>query len=71
MSQEQLEKVVLQHRFERVSGRKRGEEDESHHLRKGISGDWKNHFSPELKKQFKARYGSVLIATGYEQNLDW
>jgi hypothetical protein len=41
------------------------------HRRKGIVGDWRNYFTEELKVQFKALYGNVLIETGYEKNLDW
>ena len=41
------------------------------HQRKGIAGDWRNHFSDELKGDFKERWGDLLIATGYERDLDW
>lgn len=33
-------------------------------LRKGISGDWKNHFSPELEKQFMAAIREDLKGSG-------
>ena len=59
-------------RFERrTGGRRRGEEDVTAHERKGIAGDWRNHFSDALKSDFKERWGDLLIATGYEQDLDW
>jgi lipopolysaccharide transport system ATP-binding protein len=41
------------------------------HLREGGVGDWRNHFTEELKVQFKALYGSLLIETGYETGMDW
>jgi len=35
------------------------------------SRSWRDCFTPEIKKIFKARYGEVLIQMGYEDNLDW
>jgi hypothetical protein len=66
-----LREAIEAARFERMSGRARGAEDNNSHMRKGIAGDWRNHFSERLKKAFKARYGGLLVATGYEQDLSW
>jgi len=64
--------VVLANRFERLTqGRARGHEDVRAHERKGISGDWRNYFSEQIKRMFKNRYGGVLISTGYETDLNW
>ena len=41
------------------------------HARKGIAGDWRNYFSDRVKQSFKTRYGGLLVATGYEQDLSW
>ena len=72
MSRERLREVILANRFEaRTGGRQRGEENIHSHERKGIAGDWRNYFSPELTRAFKARYGDLLIATGYEKGADW
>jgi lipopolysaccharide transport system ATP-binding protein len=72
LSEEQLRGVVLANRFERYTGgRARGEEDQGHHFRKGVAGDWKNHFTERVKAAFKARYGGLLVATGYEPDLSW
>lgn len=57
--------------FSKRSGRSRGEEDVSSHHRKGISGDWQNHFDERLKAIFKEKFGQTLIDTGYESDLDW
>jgi len=35
-------------------------------VRKGVSGDWKNHFSKNNTKIFEAIAGEALIATGYK-----
>jgi hypothetical protein len=67
-----ITEVVEKMSFERRSGgRKPGEEDVGSHFRKGVPGDWRNHFTPRLTEAFKARFGQTLIATGYEGSLDW
>ncbi len=72
VSRERLREAVLANRFERLTGgRPRGREDIAAHERKGIVGDWRNYFSERVKRAFKSRYGGLLVATGYEQNLDW
>ncbi len=71
VSRRLLRAAIESARFERRTGRKRGEEDMTAHERKGIAGDWRTHFSDELKSDFKERWGDLLIATGYEQGLDW
>ena len=40
-------------------------------VRKGIKGDWKNHFSARHKEMVKKYAGSELIDAGYEENNDW
>ena len=41
LSPDRLRSIVLANRFERLSdGRRRGEEDPTHHFRKGQAGDW-------------------------------
>jgi lipopolysaccharide transport system ATP-binding protein len=67
----ELQRVIQHNSFEAKTGRKPGEEDMMSHHRKGIVGDWRNHFTDRVKEEFKARFGDVLIATGYEKNLNW
>ena len=58
--------------FEKLSkGRERGQEDPSSFYRKGVAGDWKNHFTEEDKRVFKEEAGELLIRLGYERDLDW
>ncbi|MBC8201636.1 MAG: sulfotransferase domain-containing protein [Planctomycetes bacterium] len=40
-------------------------------LRKGISGDWKEHFTKENAQLFQDVAGDMLIALGYEENASW
>jgi len=39
--------------------------------RKGVVGDWKNHFTDEHKEQFKKIGGELLIKLGYEKDNNW
>lgn len=57
--------------FERRAGRARGVEDPASHFRKGIAGDWRNHFTPAVVQEFKARFGHLLVKLGYEQDGRW
>lgn len=53
------------------NGRERGEEDVKSHFRKGISGDYANHFNELHKAICKKRIGRHLIELGYETDLCW
>lgn len=64
--------IVEANSFERRSkGRKPGEEDVSSHLRKGTGGDWRELFDAALSREFKDRFGEVLVKTGYERDAGW
>jgi len=71
ISRERLHDIVKYNIFENATGRKRGEENTAMHLRKGVAGDWRNHFTDRIKGEFKKRYGQTLIDTGYEKDLNW
>jgi len=52
--------------FEKLSGgRQSGVEDSQSFYRKGISGDWKNHFSEDLHSEFQSLSGEILQELGY------
>jgi hypothetical protein len=57
--------------FRFYAGRERGQEDRKRFYRKGIAGDWKNHFSAEDRRIFKEIAGDMLVELGYEQDLSW
>lgn len=40
-------------------------------LRKGVVGDWKNHFTPKVKERAKMLIGEALIELGYEKDMSW
>jgi hypothetical protein len=58
--------------FERQSGgRKPGEEDKRSFMRKGLVGDWRNHFSPEARSVLDRHAGDALVMLGYEADRRW
>jgi hypothetical protein len=69
---ERLLGIIWENSFERLSGgRKPGQEDSANHYRKGVAGDWKNHFKPVHVREFKRRYNDILLQYGYEADPDW
>ena len=46
-------------------GRERGQENLKSHFRKGIVGDWRNHFDADTLAMFDAEAGELLDALGY------
>lgn len=67
----ELAALVERFSFQAMSGRQPGEEDRSSHQRKGIAGDWRNHFSREAGEVFLAYGGAELVALGYEADDAW
>ena len=69
---ERLFSIIFEHEFsKKTQGRKKGEEDISSHYRKGVHGDWKNHFNEEHIAYFKEHYNDVLVKLGYEKDDNW
>jgi hypothetical protein len=58
--------------FEKISGgRQPGVADPNSFYRKGIIGDWRNHFDAENIIIFKKIAGETLISAGYERDNNW
>lgn len=51
--------------FEKYTGRKLGEAVPGDHLRQGLPGDWRQHFSPKVSYFFESRFGPLLSHLGY------
>lgn len=67
-----IERTVAENSFNKLSGgRKSGQDDASSFFRKGIAGDWKNHFTSEISDHYKQMIGDFLIEFGYESDLSW
>lgn len=50
----------------KAKGRAQGEENVDSHYRKGVAGDWENHFNDEIMAHFRAVTGDTLEVLGYE-----
>jgi hypothetical protein len=69
---EHVPMIVDRHRFsQKAGGRERGVEDAHNHYRKGVAGDWRNHFEPVHVESFKRNYNDVLLRLGYETDPHW
>lgn len=66
-----VEIVAAENSFARRSGRKPGEENEFSHRRKGIAGDWRNHFDRKLGQMFESAFPGLLTELHYESGTDW
>jgi len=49
-----------------ANGRRRGQEDRDSFFRKGVVGDWKNHFDKKAMEAFEKIGGNLLRELGYE-----
>jgi len=67
-----VRRCVEEASFEKVSGgRRRGEEDPTSMVRKGVSGDWRGAFTEWDRRVFKEEAGDLLVGLGYEKDHDW
>ncbi len=71
VSGDDLAALAARHSFEATSGRRPGQEDRVAHQRKGIAGDWRNHFTHAAAEAFLNYGGSALVALGYEAGDGW
>lgn len=62
-----LRQVLQEFAFSALTkGRERGSEDVTSHLRKGVQGDWKTHFTPAVESKFRAVTGDLVELLGYQ-----
>jgi hypothetical protein len=66
-----VEAVAAENSFQQRSGRRPGEQNEFSHRRKGIAGDWKNHFDRGLGELFENSFPGLLTDLGYENGNEW
>jgi hypothetical protein len=61
-----IRKLLAANSFSSMThGRARGMEDVRSHLRKGVAGDWRNHFTRRVKETFEATVGDLPARLGY------
>ena len=74
---ERIDQAVHQNSFQNrtkaTTGKARepGEADPSQFLRKGVSGDWKNHFNERSCQMIDEHEGTSLRRLGYEVDSSW
>lgn len=53
------------------AARPAGQENPFSHRRKGISGDWRNHFNRDLARLFEEAFPGLLTDLNYESDNNW
>jgi len=66
VARDDVRAAVERSSFEAVSARRPGEEDRRSPFRKGLVGDWRNHFSAEAHAHLMKQVEGPLIALGYD-----
>jgi Sulfotransferase domain len=61
------EALIARYSFRSLSGRDPGEEDTASKFRKGVAGDWRNHFTPAVAEAFRRRTSDLVGALAYEE----
>ena len=69
ISYNRAKEIVYECSFKRQSSKTK--DSKNSFLRKGIIGDWRNHFSNEAKIVFDRYAGKALIQLGYEKDHSW
>ena len=66
MTDAEIAALLEDHSFrKKTGGRRQGAEDERAHYRKGISGDWNNHFTARIQSAFNETTGDLITVLGY------
>lgn len=69
---DRLRQIVDANQFTKLAGgRAPGQEDVKSHYRKGVAGDWRNHFNEEHIALFKENFNDLLLRLGYETDDRW
>ena len=63
--------IVDKFSFKRQTGRRAGTEDRKSFLRKGVAGDWVNHFDRSAGERFDQLAGDLLVELGYADDRRW
>ncbi|MGB3680994.1 MAG: sulfotransferase domain-containing protein [Rubrobacteraceae bacterium] len=71
LNPERVAEIADEFSFARQSGRQPGQEDKGSFMRKGMPGDWRNHFSLEARQVFDRYGGDELITLDYERDRSW
>jgi hypothetical protein len=66
-----LEATAFKYSFEQLTGRKAGSETRGAIIRKGVAGDWVNHFTSHAGEIFDRHFGDMLVRLAYVEHRDW
>ena len=67
-----VQAIVDAHSFESMSGgRKQGQKSNASFYRKGVSGDWQNHFTEPVAQLFKRQGEGFWVEQDYETDSNW
>ena len=66
-----LSQLLDDYNFERLSGRKRGEEDKFAYYRKGVPGEWREYFDESTKEKLKKLTNDLVVRLEYEPDSHW
>ncbi|MFG0252281.1 MAG: sulfotransferase domain-containing protein, partial [Phycisphaerales bacterium JB038] len=62
---EAIRAIAERHSFQQATGRQAGQADNTAFNRKGVAGDWLNHFTDSQRERFRACAGERLERIGY------
>jgi len=65
----ELRVLLRRHGWEAKEGREKGKEDRSSHRRKGVAGDWRNHFDSSVEDHFLETVEVLPTELGYPATL--
>lgn len=71
LDERRVARIIDSNDFTAKAGRPPGTEDVKSHYRKGVAGDWIEHFTDDHIAYFKQRYNDLLLKLGYETSPDW
>ena len=71
LEEPEAREIVERYSFEKLTGRRAGEEAKRTFLRKGVAGDWKNHFTRRAGEVMAQHVGDRLVRSGYERDDTW
>ncbi|MCP4083151.1 MAG: sulfotransferase domain-containing protein [Planctomycetaceae bacterium] len=65
---ERIQEAITRQSFANMTRQLGGDR---HYMRKGIVGDWRNHFDRKNGEIFNTYFGKFMLRQGYIDNLDW
>jgi hypothetical protein len=61
----EFDDLMDRYAFKSLAGRSKGEEDLQSSFRKGVQGDWQNHFTPAVQEYYEEKTDNLHRRLGY------